>query len=124
MLCGHVEAITAALAQAPAPAVATESAAPVKTETAPAPGPTAASSTGGADVPGASTVTTKSGETMWWLGGSLERNVKLAGVSHFQGKCTVSVREHYQKDGAWMPGKKGLNLTPEQFGTLCSNQQV
>lgn len=48
----------------------------------------------------------------------------VPGVSRFQGTCTVAVREYYQEDGAWMLGMKRFSLTPEQFSTLCSNQQV
>lgn len=122
MLCSVAGAITAALPEedpnTAAPAVKAEAG------TSGAPAPIPAGTSGGASAAGASTVTTQSGETLWWLGGSLDRNVKLAGATTFQEKRCVAVREHYQKDGAWLPGSKGLNLTPEQFETLCSHQQV
>ena len=30
----------------------------------------------------------------------------------------VSVREYYEKDGEWLPGKKGISMTLEQFSAL------
>jgi hypothetical protein len=31
----------------------------------------------------------------------------------------VDVREYYQSDGEWKPGKKGINLLPDQWDILC-----
>lgn len=30
----------------------------------------------------------------------------------------ISIREYYEKDGTWLPGKKGINMTLEQYGAL------
>ena len=35
-----------------------------------------------------------------------------------RGAPTISFREYYQKDGQWLPGKKGVNLNAEQFENL------
>lgn len=34
--------------------------------------------------------------------------------------ATVSVREFYRKGAEMAPGKKGINLTPEQWSVLCA----
>lgn len=60
---------------------------------------------------------------MWLLGGS-EKLARLAGARTFRGERIVTVREHYLKDGAWLPCKRGMNLAPEEFGCLCTQQQV
>ena len=31
----------------------------------------------------------------------------------------MDVREYYQSDGEWKPGKKGINLLPDQWDILC-----
>jgi len=36
-------------------------------------------------------------------------------IQEFKGKTLVSLREFYEKDGKLLPGKSGLNLTPEQL---------
>ena len=59
------------------------------------------------------------GETIYELGGS-----KFASASQFKGKWIAGLREFYQKDGAWMPGKKGIALSADQFETVCANQKV
>lgn len=124
-LCAVAGAITAALPEAPADAAAPAAPA-VKAEADASNAPAPASTAGGAGASGSATVTTASGERLWCLGGRVDtgRNAKLAGATTFREQRCVTVREHYQKDGAWLPGAKGLNLTPEQFETLCSHRQV
>lgn len=39
-------------------------------------------------------------------------------ISDFKGKKMVSIREYYEKDGSWLPGKKGITMTLEQYGQL------
>lgn len=39
-------------------------------------------------------------------------------ISEFKGKKMVSIREYYEKDGDWLPGKKGISLTLEQYAGL------
>ena len=65
------------------------------------------------------TTVSAGGETLWQLGGN-----KFASVSTFKGKRMVGLREHYQKDGKWMPGKKGISLSPDQFAALREGAQV
>ncbi|XP_031629371.1 RNA polymerase II transcriptional coactivator [Contarinia nasturtii] len=43
-------------------------------------------------------------------------------VSEFKGKVYVNIREYYNKDGAMVPGKKGISLTPEQWKTILERQ--
>lgn len=44
---------------------------------------------------------------------------KRASVSALGGKLMVSLREHYEKDGKMLPGKKGISLPPDQWMKLC-----
>ncbi|KAK4934104.1 hypothetical protein LTR10_024470 [Elasticomyces elasticus] len=39
-------------------------------------------------------------------------------ISDFKGKAMVNIREYYQKDDEWLPGKKGISLTTEQYSAL------
>lgn len=39
-------------------------------------------------------------------------------ISDFRGKKMVSIREYYEKDGNWLPGKKGISMTLEQYNAL------
>ena len=45
---------------------------------------------------------------------------KRASVSLFSGKVMISLREHYEKDGVMLPGKKGISLPPDQWAKLCA----
>ena len=45
-------------------------------------------------------------------------NAKRVAVQVYRGAPTISFREYYQKDGQWLPGKKGVNLNAEQFENL------
>ncbi|KAL0050327.1 hypothetical protein WJX82_009110 [Trebouxia sp. C0006] len=48
--------------------------------------------------------------------------MRKADVSPFKGVVYVSIREYYEKDGQQMPGKKGINLPPDQFHKLLEAQ--
>lgn len=39
-------------------------------------------------------------------------------LNDFKGKKMISIREYYEKDGSWLPGKKGISMTLEQYGAL------
>ncbi|KAJ5788096.1 hypothetical protein N7457_003086 [Penicillium paradoxum] len=41
-------------------------------------------------------------------------------ITSFRGKTQVNVREHYEKDGQVLPGKKGISLPVDQFAALIS----
>lgn len=32
----------------------------------------------------------------------------------------MNIREYYQADGKWLPGKKGISMTVEQYSALIS----
>ena len=65
------------------------------------------------------TETNGSGERLYKLGGN-----KFASVSEYKGQPQVGLREYYEKDGAWAPGRRGINLTIEQFSALCRATEV
>ena len=118
VLVSSADAITGACADSGAAAAASAPTADVKPKpeaaTAPAPGTAPA----GAGAMG--TDTSANGETLWKLGGS-----KFASVSDFKGKRMVGLREHYQKEGSgWLPGKKGISLSIEQFEALVAGAPV
>jgi len=39
-------------------------------------------------------------------------------LNDFKGKRMISIREYYEKDGDWLPGKKGITMSLEQYGAL------
>nr|OQO19658.1 hypothetical protein B0A51_10967 [Rachicladosporium sp. CCFEE 5018] len=43
---------------------------------------------------------------------------KRVQISEFKGITMVGIREFYEKDGKWLPGKKGISLTTEQFNAV------
>ncbi|KAF8422683.1 transcriptional Coactivator p15-domain-containing protein [Tirmania nivea] len=56
------------------------------------------------------------GNPYWELGGR-HRRVTL---SKFKGSMLISIREHYEKDGQVLPGKKGISLSMEQFNAMMA----
>ncbi|KAF8447084.1 transcriptional Coactivator p15-domain-containing protein [Kalaharituber pfeilii] len=56
------------------------------------------------------------GNTFWELGG---RNRRIT-ISEYKGKLLVNIREHYEKEGKVLPGKKGISLSIEQFNAMMS----
>ena len=53
------------------------------------------------------------GEEFWRL-----NDKKRVSVSQFKGKTYVNLREFYEKDGEWLPTKKGITLDLQQWSTL------
>ncbi|KAL4420823.1 hypothetical protein ABPG75_010479 [Micractinium tetrahymenae] len=45
---------------------------------------------------------------------------KRASVSSYKGRCSVDLREYYEKDGEMLPGKKGVALSGEEWDQLCA----
>ncbi|KAI5707502.1 RNA polymerase II transcriptional coactivator-like isoform X2 [Diaphorina citri] len=45
-------------------------------------------------------------------------NTRFVKVKEFKGKLYVDIREHYEKDGQMLPGKKGILLNLAQFKVL------
>jgi Transcriptional Coactivator p15 (PC4) len=69
---------------------------------------------------GGSTVTAADGTKLWKLG---TNGLKHVSVGEFKGTKNIGLREYYEKDGL-RPGKKGINLTVEQFNSLVEHAQV
>jgi hypothetical protein len=108
-------AVTAAAAAPPASAVTTAHAHdPVATAA-----PASAKGSGVAGVGAWETLVSGHGDTLWKLGGG-----KFASVTTFKSKRMVGLREYYQKDEQWLPGKKGISLGVDQFDTLRERAQV
>lgn len=53
------------------------------------------------------------GEEYWPLTKS-----KRLSVSKFKGSVNVSLREYFEKDGKWLPTKKGITLSAESWQLL------
>ncbi|KAF3922048.1 hypothetical protein ABW20_dc0107370 [Dactylellina cionopaga] len=64
--------------------------------------------------PDGSRHTDEEGNFYWELGGKARRVT----VSDFKGNVYVSVREYYEKDGKYFPGKKGISMNLDQFNQL------
>ncbi|KAL3072465.1 hypothetical protein niasHS_017439 [Heterodera schachtii] len=43
---------------------------------------------------------------------------RFISVDRFKGRILIGIREYYQKDGKWLPGKKGISLNQDQFNGL------
>jgi hypothetical protein len=56
---------------------------------------------------------TSSGEVFW----SLTKNKRVS-ISSFKGKAMVNIREFWEKDGEWLPTKKGISLTKDVWKTF------
>ncbi|KIX00784.1 uncharacterized protein Z518_09849 [Rhinocladiella mackenziei CBS 650.93] len=39
-------------------------------------------------------------------------------ISDFKGAKLVNIREYYQQDNKWLPGKKGISMSIEQYSAL------
>jgi len=55
-------------------------------------------------------------EKSWEL--SSGKNPKRLGVSEFKGMTLIRIGETYEKDGQYLPGKKGISLTVDQYKAL------
>jgi len=40
--------------------------------------------------------------------------------SYFEGKPVVQLRDWYERDGKWLPGKKGIALPPRELAAIAS----
>ncbi|KEF62795.1 MFS transporter, SHS family, lactate transporter [Exophiala aquamarina CBS 119918] len=72
-------------------------------------------SSGAAFKPASEPLFDSDGNRYWEI--SKARRVTL---SDFKGKQMVNVREYYQKDDEWLPGKKGISMTVEQYSALIN----
>uniref|UniRef100_A0A8D9FJS2 RNA polymerase II transcriptional coactivator n=1 Tax=Cacopsylla melanoneura TaxID=428564 RepID=A0A8D9FJS2_9HEMI len=48
-------------------------------------------------------------------------NTRFVKVKEYRGKLYVDIREHYEKNGQMLPGKKGIQLSLLQFKVLYFN---
>ncbi|KAG7158730.1 Activated RNA polymerase II transcriptional coactivator p15-like [Homarus americanus] len=58
----------------------------------------------------------------------LEGNKRVS-IRQFRGKVFVDIREFYEKDGKFLPGKKGISLSPTQWIKLkdlisCVDEEI
>lgn len=64
--------------------------------------------------------TAADGTKLWKLGTT---GLKHASLGEFKGTRNIGLREYYEKDGL-RPGKKGINLSVDQFTNLVNNAEV
>lgn len=64
--------------------------------------------------------TAADGTKLWKLGTT---GLKHASVGEFKGTKNIGLREYYEKDGL-RPGKKGINLSVDQFTNLVNNAEA
>jgi hypothetical protein len=55
------------------------------------------------------------GEEYW----ALTKSKRLS-VGKFKGSVNISMREYFEKDGKWLPTKKGITLSTESWKLLKS----
>ncbi|XP_068151559.1 RNA polymerase II transcriptional coactivator [Drosophila tropicalis] len=53
------------------------------------------------------------GPTTWTL-----EKLRQVRINEFRGRKMVDIREHYEKNGEILPGKKGISLSIQQWKTL------
>ncbi|EHY58747.1 hypothetical protein HRR83_007471 [Exophiala dermatitidis] len=63
--------------------------------------------------PAAKPQTDAEGNSYW----EISKNRRVT-ISDFKGKKLVNIREYYQKDNEWLPGKKGISMSLEQYSAL------
>jgi len=59
--------------------------------------------------------TDDSGDAFWELSSGSTRRVT---VNQFKGSWQVNIREYYNRDGAMLPGKKGISMPVDQWAAL------
>jgi len=42
-------------------------------------------------------------------------------ASEFKGKFYIGIRRWYEKDGEWLPGNKGINLTEAEWNEMLEH---
>ena len=55
------------------------------------------------------------GNTYWEIS-----KARRATISEFKGTKMVSIREYYEKDDKWLPGKKGISMSLEQYSAFIA----
>ncbi|KAH8324479.1 hypothetical protein KR074_008382 [Drosophila pseudoananassae] len=55
----------------------------------------------------------RSEENTWTL-----EKLRLVTINEFRGRKMVDIREHYEKDGKTLPGRKGISLSISQWKKL------